>query len=344
VVAVQGFSRETADCSPQRRARMAKAICDLALEQNLEASGALTTESTEIAVANSHGLFVQDRSTRANLMSVIMGEDGAGYAERTSRDVGDLDAEAVGREAIDKAIRSRGATAVEPGEYVVVLEEYAVGDLLTYSSYMGFGALAYQEGHSFLRGKLGQRVVDERISIWDDGHDRRGLPMAFDYEGVPKRRVDIIADGVATGVVHDSQTAARDGVASTGHGLPAPNTFGPFASHLVMAAGDVDKKDLAKGIERGLWVTRFHYVNVLQPDRAVLTGMTRDGTFLIERGEVTSPVKNLRFTQSTLEAWSSLGALGRELMLVDSWGGGVLVPAMRLDRFTFTGVSQEESV
>ena len=341
IASVKAFRSETAECSPQRRARMVAAVCDVATERGLLASGALTTESTEVGVANSHGLFAHDASTRANLLAVVMEDDGSGYAERTSPSVEAIDAEGVGIEAVDKAVRSRGAVSLEPGDYPVVLEEYATGDLLSYLAYMGFGALAYQEGHSFLRGKLDQRIVDERLSVWDDGHDPRGLPSAFDFEGVPKQRVDLIEQGVARGVVHDSKTAAREGRDSTGHALPAPNTFGPFPSHLAMAPGDTPKEDLAQGIERGLWVTRFHYVNPLQSDRAVLTGMTRDGTFLIERGEVTRPVKNLRFTQSVTDAWSDVRAVGREIKLIDGWGGGLLVPAMSLNSFSFTGVSLE---
>ena len=339
---VDGFRPETAECPPERRARMVKTICDLAAERGVVASGALTTESATIGVVNSRGVYALDRTTRAHLLTVVMDAEASGYAERTDRGVDAIDPEAVGREAVDKAVRSRGPRLLEPGEYPVVLEEYAVGDLLTYLAYMGFGALAYQEGTSFLRGKLGQPIVDERISVWDDGRDPRGLPLGFDYEGVPKQRVDLIKDGVAAGVVYDSATAARDGRESTGHALPAPNTFGPFPTHLQMASGDTPKAELARGIERGLWVTRFHYVNVLKSDTAALTGLTRDGTFLVERGEVTRPVKNLRFTESVTQAWSDLGAIGREITPVDSWGGAVLVPAMRLERFAFTGVSDGE--
>ena len=338
---VDGFRAETEACSPDRRALMVKTICDLAVERRLTASGAFTTEAGELGVANSQGVFAHDRSSRANLLTVVMGDDGSGYAERTALSVDAIDAEGTGREAVDKALRSRGALTVDPGEYPVVLEEYAVGELLSYVAYMGFGALANQEGWGFMRGKLGERIVDERISIWDDGRDARGLPTAFDYEGVPKQRVALIDRGVASGVVYDSLTAARDGRRSTGHALPAPNTFGPFPLHLAMATGDTSKEELARDVQRGLWVTRFHYVNVLQSDRAILTGMTRDGTFLIEQGELTRPVKNLRFTQSITEAWSELGAIGREAALIDSWGGGVLAPSMRLDRFRFTGVSAE---
>ncbi|MDP8921269.1 MAG: TldD/PmbA family protein [Chloroflexota bacterium] len=339
LVPVDAYREETASCPPERRARMVATICRLATEQGLDASGALTTELDVVGVANSRGLRRYEERTRASLLTVVLDDAGSGYAERTSPSVDDLDAEAVGREAVDKAVRSRGAIRVEPGEYAVVLEEYAVGDLLNYLAYMGFGALALSEGTSFLRGKLGQRIVDERISVWDDGHDPHTLPASFDYEGVAKQRVALIERGVAAGVVYDSRTAAREGRASTGHALPAPSTFGPFPTNLVMAPGDTPKAELARPIERGLWVTRLHYVNVVKSERAALTGLTRDGTFLIEHGEVTRPIRNLRFTESVLAAWNALGAISRERLLVEAWGGGTLAPAMRLDRFTFTGVS-----
>jgi PmbA protein len=336
---VQSFSQATADCTPERRAEMVRPICALAVEAGLRASGACSVETTEIGIANSRGVLLHELRSSASLLTVIMDDEGSGYAERTARDVETLDTEALGREAVEKAVRSRGAIRIEPGEYPVVLEEYAVGEMLTYLAYMGFGALALQERTGFLRGRLGQRLVDPRISIWDDGYDPLGLPAGFDYEGVPKQRVTLIDAGVGAGVVYDVRTAARGSRESTGHGLPAPGTFGPFPSHLMMAAGDAPKADLARGIKRGLWVTRFNYVNVVKSDRAILTGLTKDGTFLIENGEVTRPVKNLRFTEGVLDAWSGLGALSSERRLMEGWGGAVLAPAMQLDRFRFTGVS-----
>jgi PmbA protein len=336
---VPSFSQATADCTPEQRARMVGPICALAVETGLKASGACSTETTEIGIANSRGVRRHELQSSSSLLTVLLDDLGSGYAERTARDVDTIDAEALGREAVDKAVRSRGAERIEPGEYPVVLEEYAVGEMLMYLAYMGFGALALQEGTSFLRGRLGQQIVDPRISVWDDARDPIGLPASFDFEGVPKQRVGLIGNGIGAGVVYDTKTAVRDGRQSTGHALPAPNTFGPFPSHLMMDPGDTPRSELAKGIERGLWVTRFNYVNVVKSDRAVLTGLTKDGTFLIENGEVTRPVKNLRFTQGVLDAWSGLRALGAERRLMEGWGGAVLAPAMCLDSFRFTGVS-----
>jgi predicted Zn-dependent protease len=213
-----------------------------------------------------------------------------------------------------------------------------VVDLLDMLGYLGFSALAVQEERSFF--EAGRRIGSELVSIVDDGHDPAGLPMAFDYEGVGKRRVPLLDHGVCREVVHDAQTAARDGVTSTGHGLPAPNPWGPFPLNMVMAAGDVSRDDLIAGLDRGLLVTRFHYTNPVHPKLAIITGMTRDGTFLVEGGRIVGPVRNLRFTQSYLEALDCTVAVARERKTLKGFLGGVVVPALRLDGWTFTGTTE----
>ncbi|HMA33953.1 MAG TPA: metallopeptidase TldD-related protein, partial [Chloroflexia bacterium] len=244
---------------------------------------------------------------------------------------------ALGREAIDKAVRSQNPIDIAPGAYDVILEEYAMGEMLQYLSYIGMGALALQEGRSFMR--LGEQITGANITIYDDGADPRCLPMPFDFEGVPKQRVEIIQNGVAKAVVYDTYTAGRaPGKTSTGHGLPAPNTFGPLPLNLILAPGPTPKADLIRGVKRGLWVTRFHYVNIVHPLQTVLTGMTRDGTFLIEDGVITRPVKNLRFTQSVLAALSQ-AELANTLKLQKGFLGGILVPAARIAGFNFSSAT-----
>jgi predicted Zn-dependent protease len=175
------------------------------------------------------------------------------------------------------------------------------------------------------------------VNIFDDGLDRTGIPAAFDFEGVPKQRVDLITNGVASGLVYDMQTATKEGRASTGHGLPAPNTEGPFAVNLFMKPGSAVKTDLASDIKRGIWVTRFWYVRVVHPKASIITGMTREGTFLIENGKITRPVKDLRFTQSILLAFNGTLALTRSTKLqVSEYLGASRVPAVRLKAFDFT--------
>src|SRR2546428_831447 len=227
------------------------------------------------------------------------------------------------------------AQPVEPGVYEVVLEEYAVAEMLEFMSFMGFGALAVQEERSFMR--LGERITGEHVTIWDDGLDRTGVPAAFDFEGVPKQRVELISNGVASSLVYDMQTATKEGRQSTGHGLPAPNTEGPFAVNLFMKPGSAVKADLVSDIKRGIWVTRFWYVRVVHPKASIITGMTREGTFLIENGKITRPVKDLRFTQSILEALNGTLALTQSTKLqVSEYIGASRVPAVRLKAFDFT--------
>ncbi|HEX2194785.1 MAG TPA: TldD/PmbA family protein, partial [Candidatus Limnocylindria bacterium] len=288
-----GLARATQEADPERRADGARAVIAAAESARLDASGAFSTEAVTMAVANTNGLRSRHAFTQSKLVTVMSGEDGAsGYAQATSPDIADIEAGAVGAEAADKAQRSAGAADLEPGAYDVILEEYAVQTVLEYLSYAGFSALAVEEGRSFM--DLGRQVMGDNVRIWDDGNDATGLPSAIDFEGVAKRRVDLVTDGVATSVVHDSATAHRAGVASTGHGLPAPNTFGPLAWNLFMAPGSSSKDAMLASIDRGVWVTRFHYVNIVHPRRAVLTGMTKDGTFLIEGGRIVRPVRNLR--------------------------------------------------
>jgi predicted Zn-dependent protease len=332
------FRHTTAAAAPEQRADGVAAICRRAVEHGLVASGSFSTAVNEIAVGNSHGILAYQPTTVANLTSVIMGEGGSGYADRSSMDIDDIDAEAVGQEAVDKALRSRNPGPIEPGAYDVLLEEYAVADMLDYISYIGLGALAVQEKRSFMR--LGEPITGPNITIVDDAHDDRTMAMAFDFEGVPKQQVEIIKNGVANAVVYDSYTAGREpGRTSTGHALPAPNTYGPLPLNLRLEPGTQSKADLIKDIERGLWITRFHYVNIVHPVQTILTGMTRDGTFLIEHGEVKGPVRNLRFTQSVLEAFKQ-AELSNTLKLQNGFVGGTLVPAARIRGFNFSSVTE----
>jgi predicted Zn-dependent protease len=258
-------------------------------------------------------------------------------------DVAALDPEAVGRVAVNKALRSRNPTELEPGVYAVILEEEAVGDMLFTLGFLGFGALALQEGRSFMSSRLGQKITGDNITIWDDGLDNRGLVLPFDFEGVPKQRVTLIENGIAKGVVYDSLTAGREvGKISTGHSLPAPNTMGPIPVNLFMAPGNATKEEILASTERGIWVSRFHYTNPVHPVQTILTGMTRDGTFLIENGEITRPLKNLRFTQSILDAFSEVDMLGKNLKTIKmEWGSfGCCVPAAKIHNFQFTGTTE----
>ena len=340
VPTVNAFVQATAESTPEQRAAAVGTICQLAKDSGLTAAGSFSTSRAELAVGNSLGVFAYAPSTQADLTTVVMSDDSSGYANHTAVDLGQVHPEEVGREAVDKALRSRNPRPVPPGEYTVILEPYAVATLLSYLSYLGFGALAVQEGRSFMAGRLGQRLTDENVSIWDDGQDVAGFPTAFDFEGMPKKRVDLIHAGVAQGVVYDSYTANKEGKTSTGHALPAPNPHGPLPGNLFLGPGQASKEQMLAGIDRGLWVTRFHYVNPLHPLKTVLTGMTRDGTFWIENGEIQHGTKNLRFTQNVLEALSAVQMITAATTLSGGFFGAVRAPALRIGSFAFTGVTE----
>jgi predicted Zn-dependent protease len=334
-----GWSESTAAATPEQRAAGVGAVIAAADAAGVRAFGSFSTGAEHLAVANSHGIRALQRRTNAQLLTVAMaGDSGSGYAEQASVDVTAIDAEAIGREAAEKAHSTANPVAVEPGDWSVVLEEYAVVDLLSMLAYMGFSALAVQEERSF--AEPGKVIGSELVTIVDDATEPGAMPMAFDYEGVAKQKVVLVERGVCRDVVYDAQTGARGGHPSTGHGLPAPNSYGPFPLNMVMSAGSTSRGALVGEMERGLLVTRFHYTNPVHPKLAIVTGMTRDGTFLVEGGKIVGPVRNLRFTQSYLAALAGVVAVGRERRTVRGDFGGVLVPAVRIDGWTFTGATE----
>lgn len=339
VTRAPGFSERTAAFTPEERARNVGIIVRLAQEHDLEAAGAFATNVHVSAVGNSLGVFAYEPRTDSECHAVVMADGrGSGYTQRVATDAGTLNFEAMAREAVDKARQSRNPIDIPLGEYQVVLDTYAVSDMLQQLAFMGLSATAVQEERSFMNGQFGKQLVDPRITLYDDGHDPDGLPQAFDSEGVPKQRVVLFDQGVAQAVVYDSFTAARDGHENTGHALPAPNSEGPLPLHLMLQAGDSSLEDLIKGVERGIYVTRFHYTNAVHPVKTLFTGMTRDGTFLIEHGQLTQPVKNLRFTQSILGALRDVQAIGRERVQYSDYLT-VVAPALHITRFNFTGIT-----
>ena len=339
IVPAPGFSERTALYSAEARARSVGIIVQLAKESRLESAGAFSTETSHVAVANSLGIFAYEPRTQSECHAVIMAdEQGSGYTQRLATDATTINCEAMAREAVEKAQRSRNPIDFPIGEYPVVLDAYATADMLQNLVFMGLSATAVQEERSFMNGQFRKQLASPLVTIYDDGHDPAGLPQAFDYEGVPKQRVVMFDRGVASAVVYDSFTAFREGKPDTGHALPAPNPWGPLPLHTMMAAGDASLEDLIREVDRGIYVTRFHYTNTVHPVKTLFTGMTRDGTFLIEHGELTRPVKNFRFTQSILDALRDVQAIGRERIQCSDYVP-VVAPALRISSFHFTGVT-----
>ena len=340
LAALNAYNVGTAEFGPQQRASGVRTICQQAQEQGLSAAGAFRVDIGGHTIGSSLGLFAHHESTTAELMTVVMSDDSSGHAGWLAIDVAEIDPEQVATEAVGKARRGRDPRTLEPGEYDVVLEPYAVSDMLDFLAYTGMGAMALQEGRSFMTGKLGQRLMGANVSISDDGLDPSGVVRPFDYEGVPARRVDMIVDGVARSPVHDRRTAAKDGATSTGHALPPAYTIGPMPMNMFLKPGEATAGELIASVERGLLVTRFWYTRVVHPLTVTMTGMTRDGTFLIENGEIAGPVKNLRFTQSYVEAMGNVGLIGKETKLVREFFAANRVPSLKIGAWSFTGATE----
>jgi predicted Zn-dependent protease len=330
----------TAAASPADRAAAVAALL-AEVPGDVDAAGAYETGATELGVFTSAGQAATARVSRAALTTVLSGATSSGYAEAGGRSAAVIDPGALGRRALAKVRAAASPVDVDPGTWPVVLEPAATGALVQFLALLGFSGRAYLEGRAFTSGRLGEAALDPKVTVVDDALSPDTVGFPFDAEGTPKQRVELVRGGVLGAVVHDRATGARAGSGSTGHGLPAPNTYGPVAANPLMAAGDdgsVD--DLVAGCERGLAVTRFHYTNVVQPLETVLTGMTRDGTFLVEDGRVVGAVRNLRFTQSILEALARVDAVSTETGYASElFFGGSRCPGLRLPAFTFTSTT-----
>jgi predicted Zn-dependent protease len=282
-------------------------------------------------------------------MKVVCIDDAgrSGYATATSTSVAALDADALTRTAAAK-VRPEEPAVLPAGSYPVVLDHDAVGVILDMLAWVGFDGLAHAEGRGALAGRLGTRVAAPAITLTDAPADPRTLPRAFDLEGVPKAPLTLIEDGVARSVVHDTRSAALagGGARSTGHALaPGGAAGGPAPTNLVLGGGDAGGVDaLAAPIERGIYVTRLWYLNVVHERSATLTGVTRDGTFLIEDGRIARPLRDVRFTDSALRLLDATEALSATRRLVSEgefygtrFAAGVLCPALRAGGFRITG-------
>ena len=322
----------------EARAAAVGAIVAQSISRGLTVAGTVRAAEHTIAVANSLGVDVGQALTGAQATVLSMGKDtGSGWASFLGTDASLLPAEALGSHAADLALRSADPGSLDAGSYAVVLAPEAVSNILDFLAYTGISAKAFSEGRSFLSDKLGTKIASDLVSIADDALAPHAMGTVFDYEGQPRRRVQIIDRGVAVEPVTDSYWAAKLSRPNTGHALPAPNAWGPMPMNLEMAAGDASLDELIGSVTHGVYVTRFHYVNVEDPITVTLTGMTRDGTFLIENGRLTRPLKNLRFTQSAIEALAHCEGVTRERQFVGTGEGATFAPGLLLGRFAFTG-------
>jgi len=337
---INAFYKETYESTPEERAENVKTLVETAHERDIESvSGAFNTAYTKFYIMNSLGIDKNFEATTASLSTNVTSKTGYGYTDFASRNVKDFKFADLGNEAAEKCIMNENPRSIKPGEYEVVLEDYVVSTMLMYLCFMGFSATDYQEKRSFMCGNIGKKITGD-VTIWDDGLDETNFAMPFDFEGVPKQDVPLINEGVAENVVHNSYTAGKENKESTGHAILGSDK--PFPTNLFFKPEDSNKEEMISETKKGLLVTRFHYVNPIHRIKTIITGMTRDGTFLIENGEIKYPVKNLRFTQSIFEALKTVELISKETKLEGfSWlGGGVRTPKLKLGKFLFTGTTE----
>jgi predicted Zn-dependent protease len=343
---VEGYDEETAGLSPADQARLAADA--IAGAGDTPVYGFFTSGTATVAVVTSAGFAAEQTSTDAVALALAATDGASGYAEQTSWAVGDVDPGAVARQAFELAKRTANADELEPGTYRAVLGPYAVGELLQYFAFDAFSGLALLEERSYLAGKLGERRFDEKVSIADDALDPQGLPKQFDFEGVPKQRVPLVENGVLRGAVWDSTSAARAGGSrqSTGHAPPpAFRRWGPLPFALSLAGGEAESIDeLVELVGDGIYITRLHYLGIVEPRQGILTGMTRDGTFRIRDGKLAEPLVNLRFTVAVPDVLADVPGLTHETTLANEaafyderFAYGALVPALATARFDVTG-------
>lgn len=334
---VNAFFESTAQLTPGDRARGALSALELARSAgDLQCAGYLVTGMSANAVGNNKGLFGYHRSTSANYTLTVRTADGtgSGWAGGDNRDWTRLDPRAVAERATEKARTSRNPQAIEPGRYTVILEPQAVADLVQLVAFYA-DARSADEGRSpFVKegggNRIGERIVDERVSLISDPTDPMLLSQPYDFEGMPLGRQVWIRDGVLEQLVYSRFWANRQGKQPTGN-----------PTSLRMNGGTATVDELVRGTERGVLVTRLWYLREVDPRTLLYTGLTRDGTFLVEGGRITRPLRNFRFNESPLFMLNNIEEMGRaERVAGTEAGGDVVMPSLRVRDFTFTSLSE----
>lgn len=339
------YDEKTANFSPNDRARAVRTIIKKAKAKKFTVAGAFSTAASEIAVINSNGIRAYQPASSAATNMVVMSDTSSGYASDTARYVDQIDFEKLADIAVTKCDLSQNPIQLEPGEYEVLLEPAAISEIMEWLNYVSFGSKGFEQNMSLLSGKIGKKITSDQISIYDDALDEKAMAFPFDFEGVPKKKVTFIDKGIAKGVVYDTTSAKRAKTKSTGHAImPEYASEGASSFNIGMNPGKIKREKLIENVKRGILVTRFHYINgLIDPRNSMLTGMTRDGTFFIENGELKSGLKNMRFTDSMMRAFGTVQGISKERERKDSWWSAVgcmTVPAVHLKSFKFSGKTE----
>ncbi|MEA2716754.1 MAG: hypothetical protein QOI99_1071 [Actinomycetota bacterium] len=331
------WDKDTQRAEPAARAQVVKDFVDAG--EGLQGAGYCSTRGWDTYFANNAQHRAGGRATMAAVDAIHRTPTSDSRAWQFAPRLSEIDGAAAGRLAAERARAAANPVDLDPGPYQVVLEPACVADMLEFLR-DGFNAKTYAEGRSWVRPKAA--LLDEAVDIWDDVNDPRSIGVSFDAEGTPKAQRVLVREGVCRALVHDRRTAKRTGTRSTGHAVPGGEVGGPVPTNLFLAGGDQSPEELVADVERGLLVTDFWYTRILDPKTQVVTGLTRNGTFLVEKGKIVGAVRNLRFTQSYVEALGpgNVLGIGDDARLYEMWGGTAHVPSLRLASWNFTGGAQ----
>jgi predicted Zn-dependent protease len=332
------FLESTAKITPEYRAQAAANSINPATSKDITAAGYLEDNRGFASMLNSKGLFAYNQATTVDFTVTMRSNDGtgSGWVARNFNDVSKLDTAEASKIAIDKALQSRNAKAIEPGKYTVILEPNAASDLL--GLMMGaMNARQADEGRSFLSKKgggtkLGEKIVDERVNIYTDPWNEEVPASTWTGNGLARKKMDLIKNGVVANMIYDRYWASQKNVEAV-----------PFPGNRIMEGGNASIEDMIKDTKKGVLVTRFWYIRAVDPQTLLYTGLTRDGTFYIENGKIKHPIKNFRFNESPVIMLNNLETLGKQMRVASGGGpgggGSSLIPAMKIRDFTFSSLS-----
>jgi predicted Zn-dependent protease len=336
---VERWSAATAHTTPRERAEAVAEAIHVVESAGQTAAGIYSTDDTRYTLLNSRGVRAEYRETMARFSITAMAADSSGWAKASACDGRGLDPLGLALSAARKATESAAPRELPAGRYTVILEPAAVLDLAG-QMFADFSATAIRDGRSFLNDRIGKKIFGGNITVHDDAWHPLQSGAPFDGEGVPRRGLTLVEGGVVRDIAYCRQAAAVAGVEPTGHGFPLPNEYGETPANIVIAGGDTPVEQMVASTERGILVTRFWYIREVDPYEKIFTGMTRDGTFLVEDGRVTAGVRNFRFNQGLMEMLSNVEALSPAVRASGEETFDMVVPAMKVQEFNFTEVTR----
>ncbi len=336
---VDRWNEPTAQVTPLERARAVAEAISAVESAGQIAAGIYSTDATEYTLMNSCGVYANYRETMARFSITAMADGSSGWAKASACDHRDINPLELALSAARKTTQSAAPRELPASRYTVILEPAAVLDLVG-QMFGDFSATAIRDGRSFLNDRIGKQIFGANITIHDDAWHPLQSGAPFDGEGVPRQRLTLVENGVVREIAYCRQAAAKAGVAPTGHGFPLPNEYGEAAANIVIAGGNSSVEQMIASTERGLLVTRLWYIREVDPYEKIFTGMTRDGTFLVEGGKVTAGVRNFRFNQGLMEMLSNVEALSPAVRASGEETFDMVVPAMLIRDFNFTEVTR----